>query len=114
MRFNELLETRIQVFRGESSGNRGGSYYTSDKEWARQFTQSGQDKEIKTRWIDPSVIFVPDPPVRAAASSPELEQKWEDACLYAKEHGYKAVQFDDGSGEPPSIYVLDKSRVQIE
>src|ERR1700722_9626996 len=39
------------LHRGESSNNKGGNFWTHDKEFARNFTQSGQDHEIKKRYI---------------------------------------------------------------
>lgn len=91
------------IYRGEYSGNRGGRFWTQDKEFARQFTQSGQDKEIMVRYILSGDIknchetYAGDPDAVDAVAA------------QAKEEGYKAVMLNEGRGEPNSIWVFDKS-----
>jgi hypothetical protein len=99
----------LQVYRGEYAGNKGGAYYTQSRDFARQFTQSGQDHEIKTRWIRSQDIYVPPKPVYAGD-----EDAWEATIIEAKKTGYKAVQFDESldGREPPSIYVIDRSALR--
>jgi hypothetical protein len=104
MRFSEWLDNFLVIYRGESVHNRGGRYWTTDKEWARQFTQSGRDFEIKTARIDPSKIYKMDP--LPSASS---ESDFDRAIEAAQEAGFPAVWFDEGRGEPNSIYVIRKS-----
>jgi len=114
MRYRDLLtEAWLQLFRGEYSGNRGGGYYTSDREFARQFTQSGRDREIKVRWIRREDIYDPPEPVLAAASTPEKERVWDAAIEEAHRQGFKAVRFEEGSGEPSSVYVFDQSALRV-
>lgn len=103
--FMNLVENAkvIRVYRGEYSGNRGGRFWTQDKEFARQFTQSGQDREILVRYMhtsdikDCSHVYAGDPDVVDA----EME--------IAKEEGYKALLLNEGRGEPNSIWVFDRS-----
>jgi hypothetical protein len=96
------------IFRGENSGNKGGSYYSTDRDWARQFTQSGLDKEVKARKISKADIY----------EAPELpravdELAMDRAMAEAKERGFKAIRVDEGRGEPPSVFILDKSALKL-
>lgn len=98
----EALET---VFRGVSHVSpRHGNYYTGDREWARQFTQSGQDHEILTRQIPTSAIYQMD--TLPLATKPE---QLDDAIAEARRRGMKAVRVSEGAGEPPSVFVFDHS-----
>ena len=103
MDFRMWLESRIPVYRGKSVYNRGGKYWTTDKEWALQFTQSGRPSEVESRWINPQVILKLDPLPRATS-----EEEFDDAIKHAEEQGYDAVWFDEGPREPNSIYVLNR------
>jgi hypothetical protein len=93
----------VQVFRGESTYNKGGNYYTTDREWARQFTQSGQDKEVFKGWIKEDRIYRPEPLPSATS-----EKEFDTAIAEAKAKGYSAVWFDEGVGEPNSVYVFNR------
>lgn len=47
----------ILIYRGESVHNKaggplGGKFFSTDREWARQFTQTGRDSEVITRRIE--------------------------------------------------------------
>jgi len=94
----------LTLYRGEYSGNRGGNFYSPDREFARQFTQSGQDKEIKVRHIRSALIFRPSTPVYAG--NPDAI---DTVIANAKVAGCKAVWLDEGRGEPESVYVFDRS-----
>ena len=56
MNWYKKASKEITLYRGEHSTNKNGHYYSLDKEFARQFTQSGQDKEIITRRINPCYL----------------------------------------------------------
>lgn len=94
---------RVQLYRGEYSGNKGGNFYTPDREWARQFTQSGQDHEIKSASIESRHVF---DAVDTYAGDPD---RVDEAVARARAAGAKAVRLNEGSGQPHSIYVFDKS-----
>jgi len=96
-----LVSSKLTIYRGLSAYNKNGHYWTPDREWARQFTQSGRDSEIKTSTIDTSVILRMDPLPRAYN-----EGDFDKALAEARAQGFKAVWFNEGSGEPESIYVL--------
>ena len=100
----EKSDDHMTIYRGENVGNKmggplGGKFYSTDKEYAHQFTQSGRDNEIQTRKIskdhvlDRSHIYAGD----------DIEPHLEDA----KKHGYKAVRFHEGEDQPHSVYVFD-------
>jgi hypothetical protein len=95
----------IKVYRGVSEGNKKyDNFWTTDKEWARQFTQSGLDKEIKQRTIDTSVIMKRENvPLPRATSDKDFDQAIKDA----KFGKFDAFWVNEGQGEPPSIYVMN-------
>jgi hypothetical protein len=95
----------IKVYRGVSEGNKKyDNFWTTKKEWARQFTQSGLDREIKQRTIDTSVIMKREnAPLPRACSDKDFDQAIKDA-----EFGkFDAFWVNEGQGEPPSIYVMN-------
>ena len=100
---NEEKDEHITIHRGESVHNKmggplGGKFYSTDREFARQFTQSGQDKEIHTRKISKDHVLDRSHIYAGTDIEPHLEQ--------AKKQGYKAVRFHEGEGQPHSIYVF--------
>lgn len=100
-------EDLLPIFRGESVYNKGGRNWTTQKEWARQFTQSGRDREILRAKIDPAVIYRHDPLPHACS-----QKDFDKIVPLAKELGCLAVWFDEGQNEPPSIYIIDLSVLQ--
>jgi hypothetical protein len=98
-----LTEKIIPIFRGESVHNKGGNFWTTDKNFAREFTQSGLDREILKREIDTDQIYKANPLPQATS-----ENEQDTAEAYAKANGYKAYWMDEGP-YAPSIYVIDKS-----
>lgn len=100
-----VVEQKIPIYRGISQVNKQyNSFYTTDKEWARQFTQSGLDREIKKEYIDSSVIYKTNPMTMATG----LDADFDRDVAIAKSKGFKAIWLDEGNNEPPSIYIIDK------
>jgi hypothetical protein len=99
---------KIKIHRGEYTGNKGGVFWTEDKEFARNFTQSGQDKEIRTRYIEPSAIDE-----SAATTFAGDEGGVTKALAHAKKNGFKALRLNEGENEPLSLYVFDKSALSL-
>lgn len=91
----------IILYRGESVHNKGGKYWTPDKEWARQFTQSGLDSEIRSVSLSESLIYVSDR-LPMATSENEINE----AIKKAKELGFKAILVDEGIKEPNSVLII--------
>ena len=92
-----------KLYRGMATGGQG-HYYSPDKEWARQFTQSGQDHEIQERHVKTDDIHEPDEPIEA--NDVEGVDK---AISDAKTAGKKAVRLSEGKEQPDSVHVFDKS-----
>lgn len=81
-----------------------GNYYSTSRDFAREFTRSGRDSEVVSRKIKTSDVFEPDELPFAgdeAAIDAAIEQ--------AKSEGKKAVRVSEGVGQPPSLFVFDKS-----
>lgn len=93
------------LYRGEYSGNTNGSHFTSDKNWALQFTQSGQEKEVKEFRINPDFVYeelIDELPFASDEKSFDLGLK------KAKKSGKAAFVLNEGRNEPKSIYVFKK------
>jgi hypothetical protein len=102
MRFKEYFkESKEVVYRGISNGNANGHYWSTDKEFARQFTQSGLDKEIITKLVDTNTILVLTPLPRATD-----EAEVDNALKIAISKGYKGFRVDEGKGQPNSIFMI--------
>ena len=100
-----LTEHKIAIYRGISVYNKTrNNYYTTDKEWARQFTQSGLDNEIKKAYIDTKVIYTANPLPQATN-----EKEMDNTIVLAKTNGFKAIWVNEGINEPNSIYIIDKT-----
>jgi GNAT superfamily N-acetyltransferase len=98
----------LTVYQGRNVYNKTSQFFTTDKEWARNFTQSGQDSEIRIGKIDPKVIYQKDPMPEAT------DEKQIDAALEeAKASGYLAIWVNEGRNEPPGILVIDMKAVKI-
>lgn len=97
----------LTIYRGISVHNRDGNYFTTNPEWARQFTQSGQDKEIFQVEIDPAIILKPSP-LPQATNDKEVNA----AIEQAKAKGFAAVWVDEGVDEPNSIFVIRKGKLR--
>lgn len=97
----------MALYRGESVGNKGGKFYTPDYEWARQFTQSGQDHEIKAIGVKSAEIFDPETPFYGGD-----DDAIKEAIKQARSAGFKAVWLSEGPGEPRSVYVFNQTAIK--
>jgi len=91
----------IKIFQGRNVYNKGSKYWTTDKEWARNFTQSGLDREIAQSKIDASKIYHQEPMPQATS-----DQEMDAAVEAAKVKGFIAIWVNEGANEPPSIYFI--------
>jgi len=93
------------IYRGElTAQKKGGKFYSPDKSFAKEFTQSGQEAELIERKINRSNILYPETPVFAGNAIAV------DAIIKeAKEKGFGAVQLNEGKNQPPSIFIIDDS-----
>ena len=74
------------IYQGRSVHNRGSKYWTTDKEWARQFTQSGLDSEIISRKINLKDVFKSNLP--QAVNQEEVERM----AKQATPKGYEFIE----------------------
>lgn len=108
-KINEIVEKNsyITIFQGQSVHNKGSRYYTTDKEWARQFTQSGLDSEIKLNKILFHVIYKNEP-LPEATRIEDVYKIVEKAISL----GFSAIWVDEGKGQPNSVYIINKSALK--
>jgi len=105
--------SRLKIYRGESSssenkGKGGIGYWSIDPEFAVQFTQTGQMKEVMVREIDLSRIYdaTKDGDKLPSANS---ESDFDHAIKTAKEKGFYGVRFSEGRNQPDSFYIFNKN-----
>jgi len=95
----------LTLYRGELASGQQGKYFTPDREWARQFTQSGRDHEIRQIQIDPNLIYHAPVLPKAYGNDDTFDQ----VIDAAKQQGKKAIWVDEGHGQPNSVFIFDKS-----
>lgn len=95
------------LYRGESVYNKGGNFWTTDPEWARQFTQSGLESEVAKKAISEKHIY--QPPSEVYAGDPDAVDQ---AIADARKGGYHAVELSEGQGQPNSLFVFNKRALQ--
>ena len=97
-----------EIFRGEGgTSKKGGMFWSPDSEFARQFTQSGQEKEIKKAYIKhEDILTMPELPY--AGDPDEVDV----AIKYARQKGFKAVRLSEGTGNAPSVFVFDQKALK--
>ena len=98
MKIFKIADNTITLYRGVNVSNKNGHYYSVDKEFARQFTQSGRDFEIITIKMNLSDIYIRDPLPLATD-----EDSFDQGMKEAKEKGFKAFMLDEGNGLPDSV-----------
>jgi hypothetical protein len=97
----------LTVYRGVYHGNKGGVFWTEDREFARQFTQSGRDHEILVRYMRASDVYTRSSSVYAG------DDAGVDAAIAAaRAAGCKAVMLSEGPGQPYSFLVFDRSALR--
>lgn len=94
----------VEVFRGVGGDSGEGRYYTQDREFAREFTLSGQDREIRRRYIPETDIYESDT-LPFAGDVDAIDS----AIAEAELQGKKAIKVSEGEGQSPSIFVIDDS-----
>ena len=100
---SNMTDTLIRLFRGESTANKAGRFYTPDVEFARQFTKSGLDSEIIEGVLRESQIFTPKQLPFAGD-----EGAVSKAVQAAKKAGKFAVRLSEGGGQPPSVFMINR------
>jgi hypothetical protein len=102
MRFKDYFkESAMRLYRGKSVYNKNGHYWSIDREWARQFTQSGLDSEIEARVVDGKTLLRLNPLPQATD-----EGSMDNAIKKGMMGGYKGIIVDEGMGQPNSVYLF--------
>lgn len=100
---SKIVEGAITLYRGVNPyQTKGHLFWTTDREWARQFTNSGLDKEIKTRKIPESKIYRPEVLPKAFG----MDDSDIAIIKQAQSAGYPAIWMDEGSGQPKSVFFI--------
>ena len=97
----------LTVYQGQSVHNKGSQCYSPSKEFARNFTQSGLDKEIKKVKIADEDVYR-SKTLPSGTNDDQLKKAEEEAKLGR----FKAFWVDEGQNNPPSIYVVDKATLK--
>ena len=103
MSFKEFYNSGglIKLYRGLNKFQVGGNYYSTDREWSRQFTQSGLDSEIEEIEVGIDEILRLDPLPKATDV-----MGMDKAIKIGKEGGYRGIFVDEGKGQPESVFIF--------
>lgn len=113
MNWYKKAKNEIPIYRGEYAGNKGGNYFSTSKEFARQFTQKGLESEVIQKRIDLSLIYdarTEGKPLPDANN----EKEFDDAMARTKELHLYGFRLSEGTNEPNSIYMLDTSSLVLK
>jgi hypothetical protein len=101
--FLKLFESieRLTLYRGISqSSPRDGHYYTTDAEWALNFSQSG--RELRSITVDNDLIYY-DEPLPSATSESDISERLK---LVEGEGDYIGFWVSEGVNQPDSVFLL--------
>lgn len=104
MKFKEFLEGHnyMKIYRGRNAYQQGdGHYWSTDKEWARQFTQSGLDREISEKVINADKLLKLNPLPKATH-----ESEIDNAIKIGMQNGFIGMLVDEGFNQPNSVYLF--------
>ena len=104
----ENVKNKLVVYQGRSVYNKKSKFFTTDKEFARNFTQSGQDHEIVVAEINSKMIYKQNPLPMASS-----ENEFDECMSIAKNKGYSAFWLNEGQRQPPSIFVFNMAALKI-
>ena len=103
---DEFVEDNI-LYRWETWW--GWNYYSTDFEFARDFTQTGKDSEVIKRWVLKSDIYKKDI-LPFAWSEDEITKTLSEA----KKKWKKAILVSEWKNQPNSVFVFDKTALKTE
>jgi hypothetical protein len=92
---------RVTLYRGKNNYNQQGHYWSVDKEFARNFTQSGLDKEIESIQVDNSTLLKLNPLPKATDDG-----GMDNAIHIGLNNGYKGIWVDEGNNQPNSVFIF--------
>lgn len=94
----------ITLYRGIGGNSKlEGNYFTGDKNYANEFTQSGLPEQLKQVKVNIGDIYRPKV-LPEAVNSKEMEITIKEA----KQKGYKAILVDENGADTPSVFFIDK------
>lgn len=85
------------------------NYYSTDFDFARDFTPSGLDSEVKKAHIVPNDILI-----EKELPSANSEKEISSIINKAKKLWKKAIMVSEWKWQPNSIFVFDKSSIKTE
>lgn len=99
----------VTLYRGfRKSDLKEGNYFSTDKEFAREFTNLNEDSEIKELRIPADQIYrMKELPM--ASSVQEIDA----AIQEANSKGYKAFYVNEGVNQPDSVFFIDKVPAEV-
>lgn len=99
-------EELLNIYRGYDNNYtpKKGNYYSTDKEYAREFAFGAEDKNIINSNVKKSDVLIKDKLPRATS-----EEELTLAINEAKKNGYKAVMVDEGPGQANSVFFIEKT-----
>lgn len=93
----------ITLYRGIGPSE-GNNYYTPDKEFAMQFTQSGLESQIRKVKVNTNRIYRHDPLPKAYGQE---DPNFDKAIEIAKSKGMNSIWADEGSNQPNSVFKIN-------
>lgn len=97
-------QEELIIYRGVGpTSPTGGPYYSTDKDFALQFTQTAREEEILTAYISKSDVYKRNP-LPFASDIDDLDK----AIIEAKEKGFSALLVDEGARQPNSVFILNR------
>ncbi|MCK5547719.1 MAG: hypothetical protein KAI64_01805, partial [Thermoplasmata archaeon] len=101
---------KTRLYRGTSTHNKGGGlYYSPSKDFAMQFTQSGQESEIREIELAEEEIYTAEE-LPFAGDVDAIDA----ARAEAEKQGKKAIRASEGENQPPSVMFLETPDYQTE
>jgi hypothetical protein len=99
--------TSLKLYRGVSSiSPAAGNYYSPSREFAREFTHSGLDKEIAETVMPRGDIYKPKR-LPFAGDEASMSKAIEEAAG----KGFNALFVSEGTKQPHSVFVIDPSKI---
>ncbi len=98
----------VTLHRGNSSSPGTANYYSTSRDFAREFTQSGQDSEISSVRVPTNRIMDLGEKTPEATDTKAIAK----AKAQAKANGAAGFYVDEGANQPKSVFLVDKSSAE--
>lgn len=100
------LPQQVKLYRGRGGGTSTANYFSTDREFARNFTRSGRDSEIVSIEIPQSEILDLGSDTPFAGDVDAIDA----AKVRAKASGATGFYVSEGAGQPRSVFFLKPQR----